>query len=108
MSRRELTAEEQKLAIEHRDVLLAIRAVIATKSGKVFVKYLFKSLSVAEVPEFGLEGNLLHDRIGVLRAGSSIFKIIAEANFEIAGSLVSEIQKELYAELYAEQNIGSS
>lgn len=108
MARRELTPEETKLAIEHRDVLLAVRAVLNTPSGKTFLKYILKSLSANQSPEQGLEGNALHDRLGVIRAGNSIFKIACEASAQITAALVCEIEQELYAELYSEQNIGPS
>lgn len=106
MTKPEMTQEEIKDAIEHRDVLLDIRAVIATNSGKRFIKYLFKTLGVGEVPDLGIEGNFLHDKLGYLRAGNSIFKLTAEANFELAGGLLAEIEKEKYTELYQENKNG--
>lgn len=104
----QLTPEEVKEAIEHRDVLLAIRAVLATASGKVLFKYLIKSFDVNELPEIGLEGSILMDRLGFLRAGNSIFKLLAEADAGIAGNLLAEIEKERYAQIYADSKIGPS
>ncbi len=102
------TDEEVKEAIEHRDVLLNIRAILAIPAGKDFFKYLFKSFDVTELPEFGLEGMILAERIGFLRAGNSIFKLVAEADASIAGNLLAQNEKDRYARLYAEANIGQS
>ncbi len=98
--------EDYAEAIEHRDALLDIRAILASASGLRFLKYLFKTLDVTELPEIGLEGNLLHDRLGFLRAGNSIFKLVAEANAEIAGDLLAKNEKERYAKIYADAKIG--
>ena len=103
---RPMTDEERREAIEHRDMLLNLRALLATASGQHFIKYLFKNFDVGEVPELGLEGSLLMDRIGFLRSGKAIFKIVAEANAEIAGNLLAEIEKERYAELLSASENG--
>lgn len=99
------TQEEIREAIEHRDVLLALRAILATPSGKNFFKYLFKHLEVTELPPVGLEGSLLMDKIGFLRAGNSIYKLVSEADPSIAGSLIAQNEKEKYAQLEAETQI---
>ncbi len=98
--RKELELQKNKDAIEHRDAKLNIAAVIVTKPGREFFKYLLKSLDVGEVPELGMEGAFLHDRLGFLRAGNSIFKLMAEANAKITGELLAEIEKEKQDELY--------
>lgn len=103
-----LSEEELKEAIEHRDVILAIRAVLATSSGKFLFKYLFKHLEVAQLPEIGMEGTLLADKLGFLRAGRSIFELAAEADAERAGQLLAENEKERYAKLYASAQIGTT
>ena len=105
---RSMTDEERKDAIEHRDVLLNLRAVLATASGQHFIKYLFKNFEVGGVPELGLEGAILMDKIGYLRSGQAIFKIVAEASPEIAGHILAEIEKERYVELYEISGIGST
>lgn len=92
--------EEIKERIEHRDALLNIRAVITTSSGRAFIKYLIKHLEVAELPDFGLEGDLLREKLGFLRAGQSIFKLISEASHMTAGSILAEVEKEKYERLY--------
>jgi hypothetical protein len=102
-----MTEEDIKEAIEHRDVLLAIRAILSTSSGKLFFKYLFKHFEVSELPEIGLDEQFLRDKLGFLRAGNSIFKLVAEANAEVAGALLAENEKDRYARIYAEANIGS-
>jgi len=92
--------EETRAAIEHRDALIDIRAVLDTPAGKRFFKYLLKNLDVGEIPEYGLEGNLLMDRIGFLRAGNSIYKLACESNCMVTGTLLAEIEKEKYDRLY--------
>ena len=99
---RQLSNEEIKEAIEHREVLLDVKAVLATNHGRNFIKYLFKHLGVGELPELGLTGDLLMDKLGFLRAGNSIFKLVSEADFEITGALLAKNEKEKYNEIYAE------
>lgn len=97
--------QEQKEALEHRDVLLALRAIIQTEHGRKLFKYLFKTLQVNELPAKGLDGDILHDTLGYLRSGREIFKIVAEADADVAAKLMAEIEKDNYAELLASQNI---
>lgn len=106
MDRSDLTQEEVQDAIEHRDALLDVRAVLATISGRNFFKYLFKSFEVGVLPDYGLEGNFLHDKLGFLRAGNSIFKLVAEADAEQAATILAKIEKDRYAKLYSEAKIG--
>lgn len=94
--------EEVAEAIEHRDALLDIRAILATSSGRNFFKYLFKHLEVGELPQLGLEGSLLMDKLGFLRAGNSIFKLVAEADAQIAANILAMNEKERYAKLYSQ------
>lgn len=101
-----LTQEEVAERIEHRDVLLNIRAVLATASGKEFVKYLFKHFGVGELPEIGLDGSLLMDKIGFLRAGTAIFDLVAEAEPDQAANLLAQNVKERNAKIYAENEQG--
>jgi len=84
---------------EHQRVLLAIQAVLATKTGKEFIKYLFKSFEVGELPPVGTSGEFLHGHLGFLRAGNSIFKIVSEANPDQAGLILAQIEKERHADI---------
>lgn len=88
--------EEIKERTRHADVLNDIRAVLATKSGRSFVKYLFECFSVGEFPEVGTNKDYLMEQLGYLRSGNAIFKIVAESNSEVAGQLVGQIEKEKY------------
>lgn len=97
---KELQEQIRKEAIEHRDVLMDIQAIFSQKNGKNFFKYLFKHFNVGEMPETGLQGDMLHEALGLHRAGNSIFKLAAEADPQIAASLLAEIEKERYEELY--------
>ena len=55
-----------------------------------------------------MEGNFLHDKLGFLRAGNSIYKLVAEANAEMAATILAENEKERYAKLYEESQIGQN
>lgn len=99
MDQTDLSPEDIREAIEHRDMLLDIRALLATSSGKNFFKYLFKHFQVGELPEMGLDGTMLADTLGFLRAGNSVFKLVAEADAEMAGKFLAENEKEKYDRL---------
>ena len=101
-------SDEHKEAVEHRDALLDIAAILATSSGKRFFKYLFKELQVGELPAQGVEGNYLMDTLGFLRAGNAIFKLVAEADAGKAGEILAKIEREKYDELYKESHTGQS
>lgn len=103
----ELTQEEIKDRIEHRDMLLDIQAILVTKSGKNFFKYLFKYLDVSELPPLGLTGDMLMDKLGSLRAGNSVFKLVAEASPDIAGQLIAQNERDKNAQIYEEYANGS-
>lgn len=92
-------------ALEHRDVLLAIGAIIKTKEGTQLFKYLFKSLEVTCVPEPHLEGKTLYEYMGHLRAGNSIYKLVCEADAEIASQILSKLERERYEQIYEQHRI---
>lgn len=77
-----------------------------TTSGREFFKYLFNNFEVGELPDIGLPNDFLRDRMGFLRAGVSIFKLVAEANAEMAGTMLAEVEKKRYAALYKDAQIG--
>lgn len=102
------TAQQQQQAelrerAEHQDVLKNLRIILSTPQGKDFVKYLFKSFSVGEFPPVGVPEEFLREEIGFLRSGNAIFKIISEANAEVAGSLLAQIEKEKHVQAYNDQ-----
>lgn len=96
-----MTNDEIKEQAEHQLVLRDIQAVIALKEGKNFIKYLFNSLGVCDMPELGLPESFLRDHLGFLRAGNSIFKIVSEASPEIAGLLLAQLEKEKNVKKYS-------
>lgn len=98
-STNQLSSEELRERLVHENALRSIREIIGFPAGKNFLKYLFKEFDVGEVPPFGLEGNLLHDKIGSMRAANALFKIVSEADFETAGKLMAQVQKEKYEEI---------
>lgn len=102
-----MTEQERREAIEHRETLIHLRAVLATDSGREVFKYFMKHFEVGKLPALGIEGSLLMDKIGTLRAGAAIFEILSEANPDIAGNLLAQIERERYAEIYAEARIGT-
>lgn len=85
-----------KERLEHRDALLAIAAFMATQEGKNFFKYLFKNLEVTTLPDMQLEGNVLHEKLGFLRAGNSIYQLACQAASDEAAKLCAQIEREKY------------
>lgn len=98
----ELIRQEQ---LEHRDVLLAISAIIKTKEGQQLFNYLFKNFEVMCAPERGLQGNDLYEYLGFLRAGNSIYKLVCEANSEEAANILSKLERKRYEDLYEQHRI---
>jgi hypothetical protein len=96
MDNKELQQQEIRAHIAHAQMLEHIKKVVADPSGRAFIKYLFKELGVAELPEVGLKDDMLHAYLGHLRAGNSIFKIVAQAVPSLAGELLAQIEKEKY------------
>lgn len=90
------TQEEVSEAIEHRDALLDVRAILNTTTGRRFFKYLVKNYSPIELPPMGLEGPILHEGLGQLRAFNAIFNLVSEANPETAAALLAENIRENY------------
>lgn len=90
--------EQNKEYIEHQKVIEDIRVLLNTKAGKNFIRYLYKSFNVGELPEYGLKDLMLHEVLGFLRAGNSVFKIVSEANAEESGLILASVEKERYNE----------
>ena len=99
---------ENREVLEHRDVLLAIGVILKTKEGLDLFTYLFKNLDVACLPEQNLEGNMLHDNLGFLRAGNSIYKLVCEADSTIAASILSKLERKKYDRLLELHNFEQS
>ena len=97
--------QERQEALEHRDVLLAIGSIIKTPAGEKLFKYLFKNFEVAELPDRSVEGNVLHEYLGFLRAGNSIFKLVSEADSVISASILAKIERERYDKLCEQHRI---
>jgi hypothetical protein len=97
--------KERQESIEHRDALLAIASVVKTKEGEKLFRYLFKNFEVANLPDRGLEDKDLYEYLGFLRAGNSIYKLVCEADAEIAGSILSKLERERYEHKLAEHRI---
>lgn len=96
---------EHQEQIEHRDVLLAIGVLLKSKEGKQLFNYLFKTIDVITAPEQGLEGNMLHEYLGFLRAGNSIYKLVSEADYEEAALILSKIERKKYDDLIEQHRL---
>lgn len=92
-----MTEEERQLALEHKEVLEDIRAVVATLSGRRLFKYLMKVYKITDLPPEGIEGRELFEALGFLRSGRAIFELINQANAQVASELLTTIEKERYA-----------
>jgi len=97
--------KERQENIEHRDALLAIASVVKTKEGEKLFRYLFKNFEVSNLPDRGLDEKDLHEYLGFLRAGNSIYKLVCEADADIAGSILSKLERERYDHKLAEYRI---
>lgn len=91
--------------IEHRDTLLAIAAILKTKEGLQLFKYLFKNLEVTTLPYGALEGHALHESLGFLRAGNSIYKLACEADYLASATLIAQLEKERHENDYEQYRI---
>jgi hypothetical protein len=83
-------------SLEHRDVLLAIAAIIKTDEGKRLFRYLFKTLDVTSLPPDHMDGKILYEYLGFLKAGLSIYKLVCEAASETGASIIAKIERERY------------
>ncbi|HEY5236431.1 MAG TPA: hypothetical protein VIJ14_09655, partial [Rhabdochlamydiaceae bacterium] len=84
----------------------AIRAILQTGEGRRFFKYLIKYYSPIELTPMGLEGAILHEGLGQLRAYNELFKLISEADNKASGELLAENIKEQYDRLYSQNADG--
>jgi len=92
-----MTKEEQdqaaREAYEERMTLEAVGKILDTPEGKRFMYYLFTSLAVTELPAKGLSGEDLHETLGFLRAGHSVFNFVSLIRPQVAAELVARMQK---------------
>jgi hypothetical protein len=100
---KEQFSEDERQRVEHHNTLMSIRAILATKPGVDFIKYLLKSFDITELPPRGLSNEFVQEELGYLRAGRSIYKIVSEANPEITGNILGMIEKEKHVQAYYDQ-----
>jgi hypothetical protein len=86
-------------AVEHQNVLLAIASIINTDEGRTLFSYLFKNFEVTTLPDKSFEGNMLHEYLGFLRAGNSIYKLACEAASEQAAQITAKLERKRYDDL---------
>lgn len=94
LSPHDLNDEDLQEAIEHAQTLKDVIAVLSTPSGERFIKYLFKHFEVAELPPLGLQDDLLYDKLGSLRPGRTLFRLVSEADPKMAGIILATVEKE--------------
>ena len=97
--------QDRKDSIEHRDVLLAIAMILKQKEGRQLFSYLFKNFEVTCVPDIGMKGEELHEYLGFLRAGNSIYKLASEADSENAASILANLERKRYDDIYERHRI---
>lgn len=97
--------ETRREQIEHRDVLLAIASLIKTKEGNQLFSYLFKNFEATNLPDRTMQGEVLHEYLGFLRAGNSIYKLACEADSEMAASIIAKIERKRYEQIYEQHRI---
>jgi hypothetical protein len=85
--------------IEHQKIIGDLQAVLATKSGRGFFKYLLKTFDLQDLPKPGMDEDLKNEYLGFLRAGRTILQLVSQANPSVAGTILTEIEKEKYDEL---------
>jgi len=92
----EITAQdiENRELMEHQQMLQDIISVINTSPGFRVFTYLFKHFEYGELPDMALQGDLLIDKLGSLRPGRALFRIVSEADPRIAGLILANIEKE--------------
>lgn len=88
--------KERQQNLDHRDVLLAIASIIKTDEGRKLFSYLFDTLEVTNLPDQDLDGKLLFESLGFLRAGNSIYKLVCESASETAASIIAELERKRY------------
>ncbi len=92
----EITTQDLEVqeALEHQQVLNDISSVLNTPTGFRVFNYLFKHFEYGELPPIGLQGDLLMDKLGSLRPGRALFRIVSEAEPRMAAQILSNIEKE--------------
>lgn len=89
-----VTDYEMQELMEHQQMLHDVVSILATHPGERFIKYLFKHFEVAELPDLGLREDLLFDKLGSLRPGRALFRLISEAEPRMAGIILATVEKE--------------
>lgn len=98
----ELERREQS---EQQAVLIAIASLIKTSDGKKIFKYLFKSLDVTGLPDLEMKDNKLHEYLGFLRAGQSIYNLTCAADPDAAALILSKLEREKHERTIEQQRI---
>lgn len=93
---KQIQEDELRASIRFQEALQHIRAVLELRSGVALFKYLLKEFEAGELPPIGMEGSLLMDKLGSLRAGNALLDLLAAASPEKAAIILGEIKKEKY------------
>lgn len=68
---------------------------------------MFKEFGVTDLPDPSMDGKILYEYLGHLRAGNSIYKLACEACYETTASLMAKIGKEAYEDKLEQYRIES-
>lgn len=96
--------KEQREMLDHRKAIEAIATILKMDAGRKTFEYLLKHISPVQLPELGLEGALMHDRMGFCRAGRSIYDLAVQADFKIAAEIMAKVEKEKLDEIAYEDS----
>ena len=99
-----MLSEEEREYILERDAIMNLGSVLKTQPGREFMKYLFRTMLVGDVPPAGLSGELLHDMLGAMRAGKTVYNLAAQADAEVVATLMAQNEKERYAQSMVQSN----
>lgn len=89
-----MMSPEERERLEEIEATKAVGMISRSSEGQKFLKHLFRTLAVGEVPMRGMSGEELHDFVGFLRAGRAVFNLVAKANPQVAGDLMATIERE--------------
>lgn len=86
----------ERQQLEYSETLIAINFLLQETSGngKKFIKYLFKSFEVGEAVPMNLPEPLLREMTATMRAGTSIYKLVLDANPSLCCEVLADIEKE--------------
>ena len=83
-------------AMKKRKALRNLLVLIRQPEGREFFKYLFEEFAIGDLPPVGVPESVLYHDIGFLKAGQTIFELVAQADAHLASLILAELKKEQY------------